>query len=244
MKTIYGLLTAAVGLLLLAGCGERSADDPRLILAEKCREEGDFQAAERQLRRYLNAHPDVAAIHLKLASLYDESLKDPVGAAYHYREYLRLDPDSAQRENVQAWLEEARRKCADAAGNLLDDARKNAAELERMIKENASLRQLTLRQQQELAELRRPAPVPAPVTVQPPEPAKEQKKPAVQEKQPAPVEYYEYEIKRGDTLGRIARHYYGSSVKIAPILEANALTPRSVLHIGQKLKIPKQAGAK
>ena len=30
----------------------------------------------------------------------------------------------------------------------------------------------------------------------------------------------------------------------APILEANALTPRSVLQIGQKLKIPKQAEAK
>ena len=241
---IYGLLTAAVGLLLFAGCGERSADDPRLILAEKCREEGDFQAAERQFRRYLNAHPEVAAIHLKLASLYDESLKDPVGAAYHYREYLRLDPDSDQRKNVQAWLDEARRKCAGAAGKLLDDARKNAAELERMIKENASLRQLTLRQQRELAELRRPAaPVPAPAPVQ--DVVREQKKPAVQEKtQPASGEFYEYEIKRGDTLGRIARHYYGSSVKIAPIMEANALTPRSVLHIGQKLKIPKQAGVK
>lgn len=238
---VYSLLTAAVAALLFTGCGERSSDDPRLVLAEKCREEGDFQAAERQLRRYLYAHPEEAAIHLKLASLYDESLKEPVGAAYHYREYLRLDPDSAQRENVQVWLAEARRKCADVSGQTQEDARKNAAELERMIKENAALRQLTLRQQQELAELRRPAAAPVPVQ----EPVREQNKTVVQEKkQSVSAEFYEYEIKRGDTLGRIARHYYGSSVKIAPILEANALTPRSVLHIGQKLKIPKQAGAR
>ena len=61
-------LTAVCAALFLAGCGEKSAEDPRLILAEKCRDEGDFQAAERQLRRYLNAFPEEAAIHLKLAS--------------------------------------------------------------------------------------------------------------------------------------------------------------------------------
>ena len=53
-----------------------------------------------------------------------------------------------------------------------------------------------------------------------------------------------YIVKPGDTLGRIARHFYGSSYKIDPILKANGLTARSVLHIGQKLIIPKQGGEK
>lgn len=239
----YIYLTAVCAALFLAGCGEKSAEDPRLILAEKCRDEGDFQAAERQLRRYLNAFPEEAAIHLKLASLYDESLKDPVGAAYHYREYLRLAPDSDQRENVQMWLEEARRKCASISEKMVNEAQNAATELEKMVQENASLRQLALRQQQELTHLRRKiqtaAAVPAAV------PAKVQQPAAVTVKKAAASAGYSiYEIKRGDTLGRIARHYYGSSQKIQPILEANALTPRSVLQIGQKLKIPKQAEAK
>ena len=68
-------------LAILCGCGERSADDPRLRLAEKCRQDGDFPAAERQLRRYLQSYPETAEVHLKLASLYDESLNDPLGAA-------------------------------------------------------------------------------------------------------------------------------------------------------------------
>ena len=245
MKKFY-FLTAALTVLFLAGCGEGSADDPRLILAEKCREEGDFRAAERQLRRYWTAHPEDAAIHLKLASIYDESMKDPLGAAYHYREYLRLEPDSPQKASVQAWLDAACRKCAGITGKETENNAENEAEVKRLTRENTSLRQLALRQQQELAKLRRPAGVPAAAqknTVPPPQPAAA---PADRgEKMPAaPAGFYEHTIKQGDTLGRIARHYYGSSQKIGPILEANTLTPRSVLHIGQKLKIPKQTGVK
>lgn len=240
MKKIY-FLTAALTVLFLAGCGEGSADDPRLLLAEKCREEGDFRAAERQLRRYWAAHPEDAALHLKLASLYDESMKDPLGAAYHYREYLRLEPDSPQKAGVQAWLDAACRKCAGISGKDAENNAGNEAEVKRLTRENTSLRQLALRLQQELAKLRRPAAAQK-NTVQPPQP--ETASVGRQEKAPASAGFYEHTIKQGDTLGRIARHYYGSSQKIGPILEANALTPRSVLHIGQKLKIPKQTGVK
>ena len=62
---------------------------------------------------------------------------------------------------------------------------------------------------------------------------------------PAPAaapaaDFVEYEVKSGDSLGRIARRFYGNSQKIEPILTANGLTSRSVLHIGQKLKIPQK----
>lgn len=230
-------------LAILCGCGERSADDPRLRLAEKCRQDGDFPAAERQLRRYLQSYPETAEVHLKLASLYDESLNDPLGAAYHYREYLRLNPGSPQSEAVQTWLDAARNRCP------AKDSRQNAAEqlkqLEQLARENASLRQLALRLQQELTRTKRqnlpvqeprPAVRTAPQSAAPPAP--------VQTTASADPRFHEYEVRRGDTLGRIARHFYGSSYKIDPILKANGLTARSILHIGQKLIIPKQGGEK
>lgn len=228
-------------LLGLCGCGENTAEDPRLLLAEKCREDGDFQAAERQFRRYLTAHPEAAEIHLKLASLYDESLKDPLGAAYHYREYLRLDPDSPQRETILLWIENARKKCADTMEEAADKLTDLKPELENLRKEVSALRQLALRQQQALARYRTP---PAPARQTPaPAPARRTAEPAGAS-ETAAGNYVIYEIRRGDTLGRIARHYYGNSTKIEPILQANHLTAGTVLHIGQKLKIPRLTGKK
>ena len=58
----------------------------------------------------------------------------------------------------------------------------------------------------------------------------------------------EYTVKSGDTLGKIARRYYGAATRYAPIMKANQLTERSVLRIGQKLIVPdvdpKRAGGR
>ena len=169
MKRCFFLLVLAA---VLAGCDGPAANDPRMKLAEKCRAEGDFPAAERQIRRYLDAHPDSAEAHFRLASLYDESLNDPVGAAYHYREYLRLEPGSPQRTEVEAWMRAALAKCAPAQPPA--PVAVSAEEYARLSRENASLRELAQRQQRELAELRRnapPAPAPAPAPVPAPAPA-------------------------------------------------------------------------
>lgn len=224
MKRHFFLLVLAAA---LAGCDGPAAKDPRMKLAEKCRVEGDFPAAERQIRRYLDAHSDSAEAHLTLASLYDESLNDPVGAAYHYREYLRFAPGSPQRAEVEAWMRAAQAKCAPAQPSA--PAAVSAAEYARLSRENASLRELAQRQQKELAELRRKAPAaPAPVPAPAPEAAS------------AAPDYAEYAVQPGDSLGKIARRFYGSSQRIEPILKANDLTARSILQVGQKLKIPKK----
>jgi len=227
------LLLALAG--LLAGCDGPAANDPRMKLAEKCREEGDFPAAERQILRYLDAHPDSAEAHLKLASLYDESLSDPVGAAYHYRVYLRLDPGSSQRREVEAWMLAAQKRCAPAQPSVTVPIPVPAPEYARIRQENVELKAEADRLRRELAELRR-RPVPGrPAAAPPPRAA------AASPASPAPVaDIIEYEVKSGDSLGKIAQRFYGNSQKIEPILTANGLTRRSVLHIGQKLKIPQK----
>ena len=48
----------------------------------------------------------------------------------------------------------------------------------------------------------------------------------------------EHIVKSGDSLGKIARRYYGAATKYGPIMKANNLTERSVLRIGQKLIVP------
>ena len=233
MKRIF-LLLALTG--LLAGCDGPAATDPRMKLAEKCREEGDFKAAERQIVRYLAAHPDSAEAHLKLASLYDESLDDPVGAVYHYREFLRLDPGSPLREEVEKWMRASQRRCAPA-----DAATPSAAEYARLMQENAELKVLSERQRRELADLRRRPAAPATPPPQLPAASAAPSAPsAPPSAAPAVPEIIEYEIRSGDSLGKIARRFYGSSQKIEPILRANNLTERSILHIGQKLKIPQK----
>lgn len=60
----------------------------------------------------------------------------------------------------------------------------------------------------------------------------------------APVEAAEvewYEVKAGDTLGRIAQHFYGKASLYPKIFEANrdVLSNPDLIKVGQRLRIPK-----
>ncbi len=50
-----------------------------------------------------------------------------------------------------------------------------------------------------------------------------------------------YEVKKGDTLGKIAAHFYGDAKKYTIIFEANKhlIKNPDLIQIGWKLKIPK-----
>jgi nucleoid-associated protein YgaU len=54
-----------------------------------------------------------------------------------------------------------------------------------------------------------------------------------------PTEYYE--VKRGDSLSKIAKHYYGDYKKYPAIFEANreVIKNADLIYPGQKLRIPK-----
>lgn len=49
-----------------------------------------------------------------------------------------------------------------------------------------------------------------------------------------------YEVVSGDTLGKIAKHFYGKSSKYMQIFEANKdiLTDPNKIQVGQKIRIP------
>ena len=52
--------------------------------------------------------------------------------------------------------------------------------------------------------------------------------------------YANHTVKSGDTLGKIAKHYYGNAMKYTAIFEANTniLKNPDVIHPGQELVIP------
>lgn len=52
--------------------------------------------------------------------------------------------------------------------------------------------------------------------------------------------YAYYTVEKGDTLGKIAKHFYGNAMKYKEIFEANTdiLKNPDLIHPGQELKIP------
>lgn len=52
--------------------------------------------------------------------------------------------------------------------------------------------------------------------------------------------YARHTVKSGDTLGKIAKHYYGKASKYTAVFEANTdqLNNPDMIQVGQELKIP------
>lgn len=58
---------------------------------------------------------------------------------------------------------------------------------------------------------------------------------------PGPIDYTQWhEVKSGETLSKIARHYYGDASLYPKIFEANkdTLKDPNLIRVGQKLRIP------
>ena len=53
--------------------------------------------------------------------------------------------------------------------------------------------------------------------------------------------YHRHTVKKGESLSKIAKHYYGDVMKYKEIFKANThiLTNPDIIHLGQELVIPK-----
>lgn len=67
-------------------------------------QEGDYWHATENFRAALDLRPEDADCHYNLAVIYDEKVKDAAKALEHYREYLRLDPDTPELLKIQKWI--------------------------------------------------------------------------------------------------------------------------------------------
>jgi len=116
------LIAAAVA--LLPGCGSRDTGRAKAhkgalyhyrLGAGKYRE-GDFEAAIRIYEKALQLDPNLVAAHLDLGIIYDDYRSDKAKAILHYKEYLRLEPQSEKADMVARWIRSAEEEKSTGAG--------------------------------------------------------------------------------------------------------------------------------
>ena len=66
----------------------------------------NYPAAIREYRKVLETRPDDADAHYNLAILYDDYMKDSEKALEHYRQYVKVAPDSAEAPRVRQWIKD------------------------------------------------------------------------------------------------------------------------------------------
>lgn len=134
-KALLILLLAVVAVGFCGGCRRDVSRHPLVRKGDYCRDTGDAQGALNFYRRALEKYPDSPVLFMKLATLCDESLNDPLAAAWYYSEFLRVAPNSPERETAET----CRRAALARLLQTDESVRKYAAAEER---QRARVRQL------------------------------------------------------------------------------------------------------
>lgn len=101
LRQLLGILLLS-SLFILCGCSPDFSRDPFFKKAERARNQGNNQSALSFYRKALYRHPKSPEIYLKIATLCDESLDDPVASLFYYDEYLKLvSADASDTEQVR-----------------------------------------------------------------------------------------------------------------------------------------------
>jgi len=118
--TIFGL-----AILLLTGlcaCQKHNDAHPLYVRAKKLLLENDFQTAAQCFSQYLEIYPQSAEAHKALGTIYDDRLKAPVLAIYHYRKFLEYAPaDHPDRPMVTRWIAAIEQKYYQQLKNRYND---------------------------------------------------------------------------------------------------------------------------
>lgn len=88
-------------------------------------ERGQFEGAARSYSQALELDPRDADSHYNLGVLYDDFLKQHNKALHHYREFLRIKPDSADAEQVRSWIMNIERTPSISRPRIPSDPRRN-----------------------------------------------------------------------------------------------------------------------
>jgi LysM repeat protein len=255
-------------LILLAGCARNDEssyatekDDPAYQRGKSLEQQGRDQEALGAFLKIISQHDeDAPESHVEAGLLYEEHVKDPISAIYHFKKYLELCPNSPKADLVRGHITACMRDFArtlpgqplgsDAMQPDLSDV------VDRLQKENDALKS-----QLAAARANRPVPVSEPAeTSQPPvqpEPDRvvDASRPVITRapmtaERPAAAHSFvtaasaatghAHTVAKGDTLMNISEHYYGTRSKWRDIYAANrdVMKSENDLKIGMQLKIP------
>jgi tetratricopeptide (TPR) repeat protein len=215
---------AALAVLLLAGCDQLLQNHTKKAVdqAQEKYAAGDFQGAVQFYEDAIDGTEKTADLHYKLALIYDDKLKNPLGAMHHLRRYLELRPSGSHAKDAQNFIKEDELKLLTTLSRSAFMSQDDAARLKN---DNLALRK-------QLAELRaspRFSTVPG-----------DARQPAPAGGPPAPGSR-SYTVGHGDTLASIARKFYKNPARWKDIQDANftALKGTVKLKPGMTLIIPK-----
>lgn len=255
------LLLSAV--LLLAGCGKSDErNHPIFQKAERAQSTGNGTEAAELFNEFLNRRPRSPYAHLKLATVYDELLNEPLAATFHYRKYLELTPDAPDAAEVRAWLTACEKRFYESMKAKLEPAEAvpppsaenpttsaETAPADTASAESAPAKaddQVNEKAAQEIAELKKllaQHQVRYKLLQQEleklrknPPPAAE--KPVTPSATSATAAGQTYRVQPGDTPGRIAHKVYGKSSLYPIILRANPNLDERKLRPGMVINLP------
>lgn len=241
MKKFLLIISCA---LLLAGCGQKSgaqldtADekDARVRKGLELVGQKNWDEAIGQFETALAKKPELGRPDLELAMIYHQHEKNYARAIYHYERYLEKRPLTEKRALIQDWIRQAKISLAGETGISGGDV---SEELVRLTRENNMLRKQLETGGGAPAAVANvktiltqpPAVRPAPASAAVPVAAK-----AVELVKAART----YQVRPGDTLGRIAGSVYGDTGKWKKIYDANRdkMKSETDIKVGQTLTIP------
>ena len=137
-------LAALLG-AVLGGCapGQGQTDEekePHFVLGQSKVNAMDYPGAVDAFEESLEANPRSAAAHYQLAVLYENQVSDPAAAIYHYKRYLKLNPNAGNAEAIRGHVEGCKRQlAADVLG--LPSTSAAQQQLEKLAGQNRELQQ-------------------------------------------------------------------------------------------------------
>ena len=261
------------GSFVLAACNLSAQQDtqyddernPYYKEAEQDLDNNNATAAVSDYEAALAANPKLAGAHYQLGVIYGDKLNDPVGAIYHFRKYLELDPASDKTDQVKAMIEKQSQAFAASVPNSPAQSADASAQLQA---DNATLKQQVAAAARTIAQLQAQlaaaagehptetasGSAPTPAITSPPVPPRALPlnatnaapimagAPGVTSSNESGGANRTYKVVSGDSLWKISHKMYPGDTKngIDKIKEANkdTLVEGKPLKIGQVLIIP------
>lgn len=265
MKFSVWFLRCTLAILLCAGlngCEPKSQSqldeekEPHFIEGMRALNSYDYGGAVDEFEKAVEADPHNASAHFELGCLYEGSRQegeqapkdqDPAAAIYHYEQFLKLRPNSANADLVKQRIMNCKTELAKAVLPLPTTPGVQR-DLEQLLEENKRLRAEVEQWQAYVKTLTN-----QPVVVQdhPRPPILETQRPPVIITNPAPYAFHgdthppsrqpithvsvTYVVQSHDTLASISRKF---NVKLPSLALANPGVEARKLRVGQTINIP------
>ena len=205
--------------------------EPHYLTGRRLIQQRDWDGAERAFFKSLESNPRSSLAHHELGIMYLSHKADPAGAIFHLKRYLTLNPQAANKNEVQGHIDAAKRDLAADIHGTPDAPNQSILNLRNKVNQLAAENQ-ALRHQMKSRDIT-PSPqftqaTNAPVVIT--SPSNTARSPA-----PSPNPLRRHKVKSGENPYSIARKY---GVTLSKFLAANPGLNPAKLQIGEELKIP------